>query len=189
MGYSSSGGPNGLGVITDSNTPLSDLTKLIELIGRVGNMRVETTTTRDAISGGALYDGLGVYNTTLDAYQVYNGTGWVTVWAAAGAPGSITPTPAASYTLSSGALFLRNGFLLGSISFARTSGTLTHGEAVMTLPVGARPAHEYNTGALFTLAANPSMMWQVRVQTTGVVQIVDPPAGRTGGVVSFVVPV
>ena len=80
MGYNASGGPKGLGVITDSNTPLPDLAKLIELIARVGNLRVESEGDRDDIPGAELYVGLMVFNTTTTALEFYDGTGWVTVW-------------------------------------------------------------------------------------------------------------
>jgi len=52
---------------------------MIELIARVGNLRVGTTGERDAITGDALYEGLHFYNTTLDALQQYDGSGWVRV--------------------------------------------------------------------------------------------------------------
>jgi hypothetical protein len=131
----------------------------------------------------------GKGNTTTDSLSIWDGADDITVWRPPGAAGSITPVAGASFTLSSNLLYLRNGFLLGQITFARTSGTLTHGDTVMTLPVGARPDHDYSVGALFTLAANPSLIDLVRVMTTGVVQIVTPPAGRTGGNVSFVLPI
>lgn len=81
MGISTSGGPKGLGTVLDSNTPLSDLTKIIELIARVGNFRGGMTEdARDDITGAALYEGLAVYNTDTEALELYDGAGWVPVW-------------------------------------------------------------------------------------------------------------
>lgn len=79
MGYTTTGGPKGLGVVTDSNTPLSDFNKMIELIARVGNLRVGTTAARDLLSGDALYEGLHYLNTTTDVLEFYTGSGWAAV--------------------------------------------------------------------------------------------------------------
>lgn len=137
MGYSSSGGPKGLGVVTDSNTPLSDFNQVIALIARVGNYRGSVTEAqRDLISGDALYDGLLVFNTTSDALERYvAGTGWVQM---------IPPSGQQNVTLETGwqnqdqvlKVTRRSGigFLTGRVS--RASGTLTK---VGTMPVGYRP--------------------------------------------------
>lgn len=80
MGYTGSGGPKGLGVFTNAAQTVSDLNQLVALIARGGNLRVETTAGRDAITGAALYEGLHVYNTTLDQLEMYTGSGWAVVW-------------------------------------------------------------------------------------------------------------
>jgi hypothetical protein len=79
MGYSSSGGPKGLGTFNNTPTTTADLQQLVTLIARMGNLRVETETNRDAINGAALYEGLHVYNLTTHQTEYYNGSGWVGV--------------------------------------------------------------------------------------------------------------
>lgn len=137
MGYSGSGGPKGLGVITDSNTPLSDLTKVIELIGRVGNYRGPLTEAeRDAIAGAELYEGLLAYNLDTGVLEKYDGTGWVP--ASGVTQGSYTPTLSRAvvgngtlqsvWSKSGDLVTVQGSFILGSTSsISAASGAATVG--------------------------------------------------------------
>lgn len=78
MGYSASGGPKGLGTFNSTPQTVADLTKLVELIARMGNYRgAVTASERDLITGGALYNGLLIYNTTDGTVEIFNGSAWV----------------------------------------------------------------------------------------------------------------
>jgi hypothetical protein len=165
MGYSSSGGPKGLGVILDSNTPLADLTKLIELIARVGNYYGGVTEAeRDDITGDALYTGLLVFNTDADALELWDGSGWETVWE----PDTDWQTlaPAAGWTAFGSGLKWRrkNGQikLLTSVTRVSWTGTQTFG----TLPVEARP-----TQKVTFVSAYGDVAKECYVNTDGTIQV------------------
>ena len=188
MGFTASGGPRGLGVFNTTPKTASDLNKLVELIGRVGNYRGPLTETeRDAISGDALYDGLMVYNTTAGALEIRADGGWEAIWAPATSPGSVVPVAGANFTLSNNNLFIRNGLLIGTIDWARTSGSVVHGDTFMTLPVGARPSHQ----SVAPTSASPSNSYLIlcSADTNGEIVANQPPSGRTNGTFRFNMPI
>lgn len=76
MGYTPGAGPKGLGTFTNSAQTVSDLNKMVELVARVGNVRVGTTAERDALSAAELYAGMHFYDNTLKRMMKYTGTGW-----------------------------------------------------------------------------------------------------------------
>ncbi|WP_442575860.1 hypothetical protein ACSBPH_01535 [Microbacterium sp. F51-2R] len=81
MGWSSSGGPKGLGSATNTPSTQADFDKMIELIALMGNFRGGVSEAeRDAITGDALFAGLLVYNTTKTRLEVWDGSGWDIVW-------------------------------------------------------------------------------------------------------------
>lgn len=140
MGYSASGGPKGLGVITDSNTPLSDGNKLIELMARVGNyLGPVTEAERDSVTGSALYEGLMVYNTTRSQLEIYDGSGWVLIW---NDTGWQTLPLASGWSVESGdtpQYRVRAGYLSFRGRLDATTGAPNFPFTV-NLPVGARPS-------------------------------------------------
>lgn len=185
MGYTASGGPKGLGVFNNSPQTVADLNQLRDLIATVGNYRgTLTEAQRDAITGAALYTGLLVYNTTASKLQMYTGAGWSSVWSPATAVGtSVTPAAGTGFTLSNNQLYMRDGWLLGSIDWAKNSGTLSHGDGILTLPVGARPTHDSAVASIMTPA--PAQFQQLAVTSAGVVTALSPVSGRTGGSIRF----
>lgn len=81
MGYSSSGGPKGLGVVSSTPSTAADFNQVIALIAQMGNFRGSLTEAeRDAISGAALYAGLLVFNSTVGTLEKYSGSGWDVIW-------------------------------------------------------------------------------------------------------------
>lgn len=88
MGYTSSGGPDGLGVITNTPSTTSDLNQLIALIARMGNYRKGDQAVRDAITGDELYEGLLFYRTDGNHLEQYDGSGWIIALKS----GTYTPT-------------------------------------------------------------------------------------------------
>ena len=188
MGYTASGGPRGLGVFNTPPSTAADFNKLVELIGRVGNYRGPVTETeRDAISGDELYEGLKVYNTTADALELYDGSGWVITWVPATSPGSVVPVAGSSVTLSNNELYTRDGWLLGTIDWSLSSGALSHGQTILTLPVGARPDHEYH--AMVSASPSPSSLFQLVIESGGLVKANQPTSSRTAGRIAFTVPI
>lgn len=136
MGYTSSGGPKGLGAVTDSNTPLSDFNQIIALIARVGGVQGGTQTDRDAISGGALYRGLLFSYSDKDQVDRYDGTGWRmwdrswTAYTPTLTNVSGSPTVTARYAVCAGVVSVKINIALGGANFG--TGPL------ISLPVTAR---------------------------------------------------
>lgn len=187
MGFTT-GGPRGVGAITSPFTPKADLGDVLAVLAaRGGHLGGISESARDAVSGASLFEGLTCYNLTKDTLEVYDGSGWVVFWKGATTPGSVTPTAGSGFTLSANTLYTRNGFLLGNITWAKTSGTLGHADAVMTLPVGARPAHEYIVPG--SMGPSPFQVGSVAVTAGGVATAITPPSGRTGGTFEFVMPI
>lgn len=89
-----------------------------------------TTTQRNAIASPVA--GLMIYNSTLNAYQVYNGTSWTSVGGGATGGGTdaafyeVNPTVTTSYTLTTG----RNALTVGPL--------VINTGAVVTVPSGRR---------------------------------------------------
>lgn len=109
MGYTAAGGPKGLGQFNDTPQTAADLNKAIELIAQMGNYRGDLTEAqRDALSGGALYAGLLVFNTTAGRLERYDGSGWST-------PGFAFAMATGSYTVTS--LAANGGNSTGNITF------------------------------------------------------------------------
>lgn len=80
MGFTS-GGPRGVGAVTSDFTPKADITAVLaEVAARGGYLGGATTAARDAISGASLFEGLMIYNTTVDRFEFYDGSGWKAVW-------------------------------------------------------------------------------------------------------------
>jgi len=188
MGYSTSGGPDGLGVFNNTPATTSDFNQVIAVIAMMGNTQKGVAADRDAISGDQLYPGLLFTYTDRALVQFYDGSGWVTLWKGATAVGSsVTPVAGSGFTLSNNALFTRNGFLLGTIDWAKTSGTLGHADVICTLPVGARPSSE--SSVITSGSPSPSYIFPLGVSTTGAVSALLPVSGRTGGTLRFNIPI
>lgn len=185
MGYTASGGPKGRGVFNNTPQTTADLNQLVDLIADWGNYGgAMPEAERDDITGPALYTGLLVYNTTASKLQMYTGSGWTSVWAPATALGtSVVPVASTGFTLSNNLLFMRSGWLLGSIDWAKNSGTLAHGDGILTLPVGARPFSDSAVASIMT--PSPAQFQQLAVTAAGVVSALSPVAGRTGGSIRF----
>lgn len=126
-------------------------------------------------------------NTTTDSASLFDGSDDITIWRPPGTPGSVVPTAGGSFTLGTNTLYLRNGFLIGTIVWTRTSGTLTHGDVILTLPVGARP--EQQSYAITSGQQVTNAIFPVNVDTNGNVTANEPPASRTNGILRFAMPV
>lgn len=124
-----------------------------------------------------------------DSGKIYQrrANAWTLIWAPATSPGSVNPTAGSGFTLSANTLFTRDGFLLGSIAWSRSSGTLAHADVIMRLPAGARPTFSVNTGGL--TAPSPAQFQEYTVSPDGAVSVLLPPAGRTTGEIRFTVPI
>lgn len=101
---------------------------------------------------------------------------------------SVIPTAGAGVTVSANALYLKGGFLLGTIDWAKPSG-LAHGETILTLPAGARPEFDVAVATTMTQASTVTVYAHVNAGTSGAVTTLAPPAGKTGGQLRFVMPV
>lgn len=177
MGYTASGGPKGLGVITDSNTPLPDLTQIIALIARVGNVRVETTSSRDAITGPALYDGLMVFNTTTDRLEVRLDGGWQVVWEPS--------TPVTNVSVFGGGFSAYNASGWSGLKFWRRNGIVyvngaiqkdefgsaAVGTAAANIPAGFRPPVQWQAGGSAQISPAGDIVTQVEVPANGAISI------------------
>lgn len=80
MGYTSSGGTDGLGVFNNTPSTVADLNQLRDLIARMGNVQKGNQTDRDGISGDALFQGLLFTYTDQDRIDRYDGAGWVPIY-------------------------------------------------------------------------------------------------------------
>jgi hypothetical protein len=119
--------------------------------------------------------------------RLSDGVGWSIVHKKATAPGSVVPVAGAGFTLSNNGLYTRNGWVLGTIDWAKTSGTLGHADVVCTLPAGARPPHEYVIG--FVGAPAPSQIGHLIVTPAGEVRALTPISGRTNGSLKLMIPI
>lgn len=166
MGYSSSGGPDGLGVVNNTPSTTSDFNQLIALIAMMGNVQKGVEADRDGISGDQLYAGLLFTYTDKAQVELYDGSGWVVIYSDTGwisLAGSMTPNwsvqspDAFSYRVVNGSLEFRG----------RLDATTTATNTLLTtpLPSSARPAQEFNRFVTVTSGgSNPGFVVSV---TTG----------------------
>lgn len=96
MGYSTSGGPNGLGTFNNTPSTTADLNQLVTLIALVGNGQVGTSTERATLTGAQLYNGLLWSETDTGHLMLYNGSAWVSVYG--GDSGWVNITLASGYS-------------------------------------------------------------------------------------------
>ena len=187
MAYSSLDPSTGAPVFLDSDAPdpAVNPSQVAAFAAEVGTRLIGTTAERTAYAYAR--EGLRWFDTTTDKEYLYNGSGWVVAWAPETSPGSVVPSAGAGFTLSANGLYTRDGWLLGSIDWAKTSGTLSHADVVMTLPVGARPTNEYVVGG--RMGPAPSQIGHLVVSSAGVVSALVPDSGRTSGTVEFVMPI
>jgi len=106
--------------------------------------------------------------------------GWRTWLAPVGA---VIPTPGPEFDTVGNSLNIRDGRLLGTINFSRKSGTIAHGDTIMTLPSVARPPALATAWAQTTPA--PSQLLPLAVTAAGAISAPSPPAGRTAGTITF----
>lgn len=97
------------------------------------------------------------------------------------------PTPGPSISLTNNKLSLRDGWLIGSIDWTLTTGTLSHATVLMTLPVGYRPETEYSLNSIAGPAPSLAGVFLV-FRPDGTISALQPPATRTSGTVHFTVP-
>jgi len=136
MGYSTSGGPKGLGVFNVTAQTAADLNKLLELIARLGNFYGGIPESqRDAITGDALYEGLLVFNTDSGALEMYDGSGWASVFHGwrSWSPSRVNNTSGAL-----SAVYMRVGDLIRCrIVWTLTGGNISGNNPSWSLPVPA----------------------------------------------------
>lgn len=138
MGYSSSGGPNGLGQFNNTPSTTSDLNQLVTLIAQMGNGRVGTNSARTTLTGAGLYAGLMWAETDTSTLWMYTGSAWLQIyqgdtdWQTLSPLTGFTALESPAYRLKNGILYLRGGFTQNSGAF--TSAPVS----VCTLPVGTR---------------------------------------------------
>lgn len=188
MGYSTTDGPAGKGLGSFNNTASTeaDFDKVIDLIGQRGNLREGTTTERDALTSGQLYQGLHFFDKTTGILWVRGTSSWEFLTAKKNSS-TITPTAGANFSLSSNTLYTRAGWLLGTIDWTRTSGTLSHADVILTMPAGYGPAFDVPVGG--SMGPSPFLMQQVLFRTaTRDVFVLSPASGRTSGTIAFTAP-
>jgi hypothetical protein len=140
VGYTSTGGPKGLGVVTDSARTVADLNQIIALLGEVGNTRVGTTGERDALPAAKLYTGLTFVNTTTGTVERYVGGGWKVIledtgWSALALQNGWGNHSNANYQTIQHRR--RNGVV--AVEGTIASGTVAPGTVLFVLPAGSRP--------------------------------------------------
>lgn len=146
MGYSTSGGPNGLGTFNNTPSTTSDLQQLVALIAQQGNTRVGTSTARTSLSGAQLYAGLLWAETDTGTLWQYTGSAWVSVYG--GDTGWVNITLAPGYTSQSITPQVRR---IGSVLYflgdvKPTSGTFAASTGITIvnpggIPSGLRPVN------------------------------------------------
>lgn len=151
MGYSSSGGPDGLGVFNNSPSTTADFNQLVALIALMGNTQKGVQADRDAIAGGQLYDGLLFTYTDKVQIDVYMG-GWQTLihdW--------VTYTPTAT-NISGGTLtarYRRIGKQIEGELRHVLAGAGISGQPSYTLPVTAADGNVQHIGTGMLQDASP----------------------------------
>lgn len=102
---------------------------------------------------------------------------------------TVTPTAGAGFTLSSNQLFVRNGWLMGTIVWNRTSGTLSHADVILTMPSGYGPLFDIPVGG--SMGPSPFISGNTGLfrSATRDVQALSPEPGRTSGALSFAAPI
>ena len=148
MGYSTTDGTPGKGLGSFNTTPTtaSDFNKTLELVGRMGNLRVDTTAVRTALTGSHLFEGLHFYDTTLDTLFKYDGSGWVLVfqdWTA------YTPT-LTNHTLGNGTMEAKyqqaGGRVEFTIEYTWGSTSSVTGAVTFSLPLTPAASMVMNIG-------------------------------------------
>lgn len=170
MGYTTTGGPKGLGQFNTTPQTVADLNKLVELIARVGNfLGAVSESERDAITGGALYEGLMLLNTTSGRVESYDGAGWEPI--NQGSPVELTVFGSNwSATPSYEPVVVESGGMVHLLGAARIAqgGSMSN---ILTIPAGLRPAKQYFLGHYRTTSGTAS--GQLHIDTTGVVSAPD----------------
>lgn len=181
MGFTT-GGPRGVGVITSPFTPKADLSDVLAVVAeRGGHLGGISESARDAVSGASLFEGLTCYNTTADTLEVYDGSGWVVVWAndATWASPSLTGSwvtfggglRGPSYRRRTGTVKLR-----GTVK----SGGVGNANPIFTLPAGFRPSAD----EAFIVPANAGHA-DLRVDSAGRVYVAAFYNGGNNAIVSL----
>ncbi|AXA95469.1 hypothetical protein [Microbacterium sp. PM5] len=170
--------------------PAGDFQAIVDYAQKIGGLLKLTAAERTSLAPGDVETGWLISET--DTGRLYLVTDSAPQGVAVGslptAVGtSVAPTAGAGFTLGSNTLFKRAGFLLGAIDFSKSTGTLSHSDVLMTLPVGSRPEFECVVQA--TMGPSPSQIVPLSVTPAGVVSALVPPSGRTGGTVKFNMPI
>ena len=160
MGYSTTDGATGkgLGSFTTTPTTAADFNKTIELLGRMGNIRVGTTGQRDALTGSSLYEGLHWYSTSADALTVYDGSGWVSGYGDVGYTNISTFSSFWSATAGYTPRVRRVGKrvdLYGAVTAAAGAGA---DGGIITIPSGYRPTDNVFIGPFRSSGGLTGMM-------------------------------
>jgi hypothetical protein len=141
MAYSSLDPTTGQPVFLDSDAPdpAVNPSQVAAYAAQVGTRLIGTTAERTAYSYAR--EGLCWFDTTLDQEFIYNGSGWVSVFAYD--TGWITPTLGTNWSTYAGETPKYRK--LGGILFlsGRCSGTAAAGTTIFTLPTGFRHSVGY----------------------------------------------
>jgi hypothetical protein len=155
MGRSTTGGPKGLGQITDTASTVADLNWIIGLIAATGNVRNGTPAERDALSGDKLYEGALFVNTTEGSIEQYSVEyGWQMLMRARG---SYTPTVSGLTLGVGGQVTGRYAVAAGVCHFWITAQLGTGAAATGTIQLGLPFEADFGYKDVGTfLATNPS---------------------------------
>jgi hypothetical protein len=102
-----------------------------------------------------------------------------------GADGSVPVVAGGLFTISNNKLFIRGGYLMGTVDWARTSGTLGHADQICTITAPLI----YELGQSCSAGPSPFYYFLVPLTAAGVVVAQSPPAGRTSGTLRILAPV
>lgn len=128
------------------------------------------------------WPGRTMYVTSDGTTRLWTGSAWIITFKAATAPGSVTYTASSGFniTTSNNQMYTRDGWVLGTVDWTKTSGSLGHADQLFTLDAAFRPTHEY---ALETVAGPaPSLVASCFIiRPDGIISCLTPPSGRTTG--------
>lgn len=180
MGYTTTGGPKGLGQFNNTPQTTADLNKLRDLIALMGNFRGSVTESeRDSITGDARYDGLMVFNVEAGQLEVWSDD--LADWWSPMSPAIFGPeTMGPNWSESSAYPILFR--IVGDRVDIEGAATLSAGGAftnILTVPTAAIPSAQRWVGTVFGDAGN--VVGMLHVNTLGVLRLLYRTGTMTAG--------
>ena len=178
MGYTPGTGPKGTDTFNATTQTVSDLQRLNDTIAKRGNLLVDTSTVRLALTGSSLYEGLFFYDTTDNLLYVYNGSGWVLASSLENS-GSVTVTnfgtgftPNATYPVRVN----RDGMWASLSGLVDVGATANLSSAILTVDTQFRPLS--NNRFIGHTRSSNTMEGMLHLEPSGVLTL--PPLYRSG---------